>query len=91
MESRKPSITVGTDPAPIRTLSTAERAIMAVLFLFGLVTQLNTVLNNTYHRGSSLYDSTIFQTIVWRSGWALHQESASLLFMATFSRGWRAA
>lgn len=44
---------------------------MAVLFVFGLFTTLNTVLNNAYHFGSTLYDSTIFQTIIWRSGWTL--------------------
>jgi hypothetical protein len=56
-----------------RGLRSSPRALaaMAALFAFGLVTQLNTVLNNAYHEGSTLYDSTIFQTIIWRSGWAL--------------------
>jgi hypothetical protein len=44
---------------------------MAALFVFGLVTMLITVLNNAYSEGSTLYDSTIFETIIWRSGWAL--------------------
>jgi hypothetical protein len=44
---------------------------MAALFAFGLMTTLNIVLNNAYHGGSTLYDSAIFQTIIWRSGWAL--------------------
>jgi hypothetical protein len=44
---------------------------MVALFLFGLATTLNIVLNNAYHFGSTLYDSTIFQTIIWRSLWTL--------------------
>jgi hypothetical protein len=42
-----------------------------ILFLIGLATNVATVLNNAYSTGSTLYDSTIFQTIIWRSGWAL--------------------
>ncbi len=40
--------------------------------LFGaLITQLNTVLNNAYSFGSTLFDSGIEQSILWRSGWLL--------------------
>jgi len=31
----------------------------------------NTVLNNAYAYGATLHDSTIFATIMWRSGWLL--------------------
>jgi hypothetical protein len=58
-------------PAQRLVILLAEGAAMAALFAFGLVTILNTVLNNAYHFGSTLYDSTIFQTVIWRSGWAL--------------------
>ena len=40
------------------------------LFVFALVTNINTVLNNAYSFGIS-YDSAIFQTMIWRSGWML--------------------
>jgi hypothetical protein len=40
------------------------------LSAFALATNLNTVLNNAYSFGSS-YDSAIFQTMIWRSGWML--------------------
>jgi hypothetical protein len=45
----------------------------ASLFAVVLATNINTVLNNAYAFGSTLYDSTIFQSIIWRSGWALLQ------------------
>jgi hypothetical protein len=59
------------DRARSRALAVAEGAAMAALFAVGLVTTLNTVLNNAYHFGSNLFDATTFQTIIWRSGWAL--------------------
>lgn len=43
----------------------------ALVFLAGLLSNLFTVLNNAYATGATLYDSTIFQTIIWRSGWTL--------------------
>lgn len=41
------------------------------LFFGALITQLNTVLNNAYSFGSTLFDSGIEQSILWRSGWLL--------------------
>src|SRR5262245_14469038 len=41
------------------------------IFLFAVLTNVSTVLNNAYSFGSTLYDSAMFQTIIWRSGWAL--------------------
>lgn len=49
----------------------ADAAAVLVLIAFGLLTNIFTVLNNAYSQGSTLYDSTIFQTIIWRSGWPL--------------------
>jgi hypothetical protein len=51
--------------------SLGDFIVAAGLFAFGLVTNITTVLNNAYSIGSTLYDSAIFQTIIWRSGWAL--------------------
>ena len=41
------------------------------LFAIALLTTIATVLNNAYCWGSTFYDSTIFQTVIWRSGAAL--------------------
>ncbi len=51
--------------------SIGDFIVAAGLFAFGLTTNITTVLNNAYSVGSTLYDSAIFQTIIWRSGWAL--------------------
>jgi hypothetical protein len=64
-------VAVATAPARRLILRVTESAAMAALFVFGLVTMLSTVPNNAYSDGSTLYDSTIFQTIIWRSGWAM--------------------
>ena len=48
----------------------------AALFGFALFTNIATVLNNAYAFGATLYDSTIFQTIIWRSGLALRPAPA---------------
>ncbi|MFI5024339.1 MAG: hypothetical protein ACHQRJ_22145 [Alphaproteobacteria bacterium] len=54
-----------------RHWQTLDYAAAALLFAFVLATNLATVLNNAYSFGSTLHDSAIFQTIIWRSGWAL--------------------
>lgn len=36
-----------------------------------MFTNIATVLNNAYREGATFYDSTIFQTIIWRSGLAM--------------------
>lgn len=41
------------------------------LFFGALITQLHSVLNNAYSFGSTLFDSGIEQSILWRSGWLL--------------------
>ena len=41
------------------------------VFALGLLSNVFTVLNNAYSEGATLYDSTIFQTIIWRSGWSM--------------------
>jgi hypothetical protein len=51
--------------------SIRDRIAAAGLFAFVLATNVSTVLNNAYSLGSTLYDSAIFQTIIWRSGWTL--------------------
>ena len=43
----------------------------SALFAFALTTNIATVYNNAYHFGATLFDSTVFQTIAWHSGWAL--------------------
>jgi hypothetical protein len=48
-----------------------DRLAATALFAFALLTNLTTVLNNAYSDGSTFFDSTIFQTIIWRSGLAL--------------------
>jgi len=50
--------------------SVADFVAAAGLFGFVLATNISTVLNNAYSFGSS-YDSVIFQTMIWRSGWNL--------------------
>ena len=52
----------------------ADFVAAAGLFAFVLATNLSTVLNNAYSFGGTLYDSAIFQTIIWRSGWALRRQ-----------------
>lgn len=47
-----------------------------ILFLFGVATNISTVLNNAYASGSTLYDSAIFQTIIWRADWSLRPAPA---------------
>jgi hypothetical protein len=51
--------------------SVADFVAAVGLFAFVLATNVSTVLNNAYSFGSTLYDSAIFETILWRSGWAL--------------------
>jgi hypothetical protein len=53
--------------------SAVDFTVAASLFFFVLATNVNTVLNNAYAFGSTFFDSAIFQTIIWRSGWALLQ------------------
>jgi len=60
------------EPARRLVILLAEGAVMAALFAFGLATMLITVLNNAYQFGSNLFDATTFETIIWRSGWALN-------------------
>ena len=57
----------------ITQMKFTKRDILAAcsLFLGALTTQLNTVLNNAYSFGSTLFDSGIEQSILWRSGWLL--------------------
>jgi hypothetical protein len=43
----------------------------AGIFFFAFFTQVGTVLNNAYSNGSTLFDSAIEQSILWRSGWML--------------------
>jgi hypothetical protein len=50
--------------------SVADFVAAAGLFAFVLATNVSTVLNNAYSFGSS-YDSAIFETMIWRSGWSL--------------------
>jgi hypothetical protein len=51
----------------------AWRGLLAGLFVALIVglCEYNTVLNNAYEYGSTLQDSTIFATVMWRSGWLL--------------------
>jgi hypothetical protein len=56
--------------------SAADFSAAAGLFFFALATNIATVLNNAYAFGGTLYDSAIFQSIIWRSGWALLQAPA---------------
>ena len=42
--------------------------IAGVIFVLVFIANVNTVLNNAYQFGSTLYDSTLFETIIWRSG-----------------------
>ncbi len=58
-------------PPEILNWSTADYVAAACVFAFVVATNINTVLNNAYSVGSTLFDSTIFQTIIWRSGWTL--------------------
>lgn len=60
-------------PAAIPTPRWTTGAILAAAALFGfaVLTNIATVLNNAYDSGATFYDSTIFQTIIWRSGLAL--------------------
>jgi hypothetical protein len=46
-------------------------AVSILLSMLVAGTNVATVLNNAYYFGSTLYDSAIFQTIIWRSGWSL--------------------
>jgi hypothetical protein len=55
----------------IQEWSPADITAACALAGVGLFTNISTVLNNAYSIGSTLYDSAIFQTIIWRSGWAL--------------------
>lgn len=55
----------------LRRWSAEDFAAALIVFSIGLATNLATVLNNAYSFGSTLYDSAIFQTVIWRSGWAL--------------------
>lgn len=58
--------------APIKPLWTAPSLLAGcALFGFAVLTTLATVLNNAYSFGATFFDSTIFQTIIWRSGPAL--------------------
>ena len=50
--------------------SVADLVAAVGLFGFVLTTNINTVLNNAYSFGGS-YDSAIFETMIWRSGWTL--------------------
>ena len=58
-------------PTAAKAWSVADFAAVFALAAIGLLTNLSTVLNNAYSFGSTLYDSAIFQTIIWRSGWDL--------------------
>lgn len=60
-------------PAAIPTPRWTTCAILAAAALFGfaVLTNIATVLNNAYDSGATFYNSTIFQTIIWRSGLAL--------------------
>ena len=51
---------------PVRSVLLA----VLVVLLIG-TSAYNTVLNNAYAYGATLHDSTIFATIMWRSGWLL--------------------
>jgi hypothetical protein len=68
LRTEKRPIGPGFQPSP---WTPAEFIAASGLFALGLMTMVNTVLNNAYSVGSTLYDSGFFQTIIWRSGWAL--------------------
>jgi hypothetical protein len=53
------------------TWTRRDLAAAAALFAFAVFTNIATVLNNSYAFGSTLHDSAIFQTVIWRSGLAL--------------------
>lgn len=71
--------TIVDPPAPphaaqnqLHKWSLADVLLAAALFGFAFMTNIATVLNNAYSFGATLFDSTVFQTIIWRSGWDVH-------------------
>lgn len=52
----------------------SDRSLAGSIFITSLlgVCAYNTVLNNAYAYGATLFDSTIFGTIIWRTDWLLH-------------------
>ena len=51
--------------------SVADFVAAAGLFAFVLATNVSTVLNNAYSFGSTVHDSTLHLSMIWRSGWTL--------------------
>jgi hypothetical protein len=49
----------------------ADLIAAGLLFVIFFAANFNTVLNNQYYFGATLFDSTVFQSIIWHSGWQL--------------------